>query len=98
MSDGYLLQLATIRSLNDELRTRFHGGSVTVSDEVKELGTIVHAHALLTMAETDCFDDEEHQSGRFFFCARLFRWSISYGDSPNPASRKLTKRELHLSL
>ena len=49
--DGYLLQLVAIRAHNDELRTRFRGGTVSVSDEVKELGQIVVAHALLTMAE-----------------------------------------------
>ena len=96
--DGYLLQLVAIRSHNDELRTRFAGGTVSVSDEVKELGHIVVAHTLLTMAEATAFDDEEHATGRFSFCARQFRWSISYGDSPNPANAKITKRELHLSL
>ena len=43
----------------------------SVSDEVKELGHIVVAHALLTMAEATEFDDEEHASGRFYFCARV---------------------------
>ena len=94
--DGYLLQLVAIRSLNDELRTRFRGGTISVSDEVQELGDIVVAHALVTMAEATAFDDGEHRSGRFFFCARQFRWSISYGDSRNPANGKITKRELHL--
>ena len=98
MSDRYLLQLTAIRSLNDDLRTRLHGGVVSVAEEIKELGPVVHAHALLTMAESNCFDDEERSSGRFFFCARLFHWWISYGDSPNPASAKLTKRTLFLSL
>ena len=98
MTDRYLLQLTAIRELNDQLRTRLRGGMLSVSDEVKELGAVVHAHALVTMAESDCFDDEEHSSGRFFFCARLFHWWISYGGSPNPASAKLTKRTLFLSL
>ncbi len=96
--DGYLLQLVAIRSHNDELRTRFVGGTVSVSDDVKELGHIVVAHALLAMADAAEFDDEEHASGRFVFCARQFRWSISYGDSRNPANARITKRELHLSL
>jgi hypothetical protein len=96
--DGYLLQLVAIRSHNDELRTRFRGGTVSVSDKVKELGYIVVAHALLTMAEAAEFDDEEHASGHFFFCARRFRWSISYGNSGSPANANITKRELHLSL
>jgi hypothetical protein len=94
--DWYLLQLAAIRSHNDELRTRFRGGTVSVSGEVKELGDIVVAHALLAMADTIEFDDEEHASGGFMFFARHFRWSISYGDSPNPANARITKRELHL--
>ncbi len=42
------LQLVAIRSHNDDLRTRFRGGTVSVSDEVMELGDIVDAHALLT--------------------------------------------------
>jgi hypothetical protein len=96
--DRYLLQLVAIRSHNDELRRRFRGGTVSVSDEVKELGHIVVANALLAMAEATEFDNEEHQNGHFFFCARLFRWSISYGDSRNPANAKITRRELHLSL
>lgn len=86
-----------IRSHNDELRTRFRGGTIFVSDEVKELGDIVVAHALLTMAEAAEFDDEEHRSGHFQFCARPFRWSITYGDPPNPANAKITKPELQLS-
>jgi len=96
--DGYLLQLVAIRSHNDELRTRFRGGTVSVSDEVKELGDIVVAHALVAMAEATAFDDAEHKSGRFVFCARLFRWSIAYGESRNPANTKITRRELRLSL
>jgi hypothetical protein len=50
------------------------------------------------MAETTEFDDEEHQRGRFIFCARVFRWSISYGESSNPANARITKRELFVSL
>src|SRR5271165_3406972 len=96
--DGYLLQLVAIRSHNDELRTRFRGGTVCVSDEVQELGDIVVAHALVAMAEAIEFDDGEHRSGRFIFCARLFRWSISYGESRNPANAKITRRELLLSV
>jgi hypothetical protein len=96
--DWYLLQLAAIRSHNDELRTRFRNGTVSVSDEVKELGKIVVAHALLAMSEATEFDDEEHATGHFLFCARQFRWSISYGDSFNPADPKITERELRLSL
>ena len=96
--DRYLLQLVEIRAHNDELRTRFRGGVVSMSDEVKELGDIVVAHALLTMTEATEFDDEEHACGRFSFCARLFRWWISYENSPNPASSMMTKRKLFLSL
>ena len=96
--DGYLLQLVAIRTFNDDLHTRFRGGTVSVSDEVRELGHIVVAHALLMMAQATDFADDEHESGRFLFCARLFRWSISYGDSRNPANREITKRELHLSI
>jgi len=96
--DGYLLQLVAIRSHNDELRTRFRGGTVSVSDEVQELGDIVVAHALVAMAEATEFDDGEHKGGRFFFCARQFRWSISYGESRNPANAKITRRKLHLWL
>jgi hypothetical protein len=50
------------------------------------------------MAQATEFDDEEHVVGWFLFCARQFRWSISYGDSRNPANAKITRRELHLSL
>ena len=96
--DRYLLQLVAIRARNDELRTRFRGGVIAVSDEVKELGDIVVAHALLTMTEATEFDDEEHACGRFSFCARLFHWRISYENSPNPASGGPTKRRLSLSL
>jgi hypothetical protein len=96
--DGYLAQLVAIRSHNDELRARLRGGTVSLSHDVQELGPIVVAHALVAMTETTEFDDEEHQSGRFIFCARMFRWSISYSDSRNPANAKITKRELHLIL
>jgi hypothetical protein len=96
--DGYLAQLVAIRSHNYELRAHLRGGTVSLSDDVEELGPIVVAHALVAMTETTEFDDEEHQSGRFIFCARVFRWSISYGDSCNPANAKITKRELLVSL
>ena len=96
--DWYLVQTVVIRSLNDELRTRFRGGTISVSDEVKELGHVVVANALLMMVEATEFDDEEHMNGHFHFCNRIFRWSISYGDSRNPANAKITKRELHLWL
>jgi hypothetical protein len=96
--DGYLAQHVAIRSHNDELRTRLRGGAVSLSDDVQELGPIIVAHALVAMTESTEFDDEEHQSGRFLFCARMFRWSISYSDSRNPANAKITRRELLLSL
>ena len=72
--DWYLLQLAAIRSHNDELRTRFRGGTISISDEIRELGSIVVAHALLAMTEITSFDDREHRTGRFVFCGRVFRW------------------------
>jgi len=50
------------------------------------------------MAKATEFDDEENASGRFLFCDSQFRWSISYGDSRNPAKAKITRRELQLSL
>ena len=96
--DGYLLTLTAIRSLNDELRTRLRGGTILVSEEVKELGPVVHAHALVTMAQTYRFEDEEHQYGNFFFCARLFQWSIDYSGSSDPANPKVTSRVLNLTL
>ncbi len=46
MSDYHLLQTVAIRALKDELCMRFRGGTITVSDQVKELGTIVHADCL----------------------------------------------------
>lgn len=98
LMDWYLVQTVAIRSLNDELRTRFRGGTVSVSDEVKELGPVVVANALLMMVDATEFDDDEHMNGHFHFCNRVFRWSISYGESRNPANAKTTKRELLLSL
>lgn len=65
--DRYSPQLVAIRALNDELRTRFRGGRVAVSDEVRELGDVVVAHAFVAMAEETAFDDGEHRSGRFVF-------------------------------
>ena len=96
--DWYLIQTVAIRALNDELRTRLRGGTVIVSDRVKELGDIVVAHAIVAMAESTEFDDDEHQSGHFWFCARQFHWFISYGGSKNPASTTLTKRDLNLTI
>ena len=78
MTDRYLQQVLAIRSLNDELRTRFRGGTISISDEVRELGTIVVAHALLALTESTTFDDPEHSTGHFAFCGRIFRWRISY--------------------
>jgi len=94
--DWYLVQTLAIRAHNDELRTRLRGGSVTIAEEIQELGATVVANALVTMAEGTEFDDEEHQRGHFIFCARCFRWLITYGSSTNPANSKITRRELHL--
>ena len=96
--DRYLLQLAALRALNDDLRTQFRGGEIVVSEEAKELGHVLVAHALIAMTEATEFDDIERSAGKFRFCARTFRWSISYGSSPDPTNAKLTKRELHLRL
>lgn len=98
MADRYIEYIASVRSLNDELRTRLRGGEVIICDNVQELGSTVVAHALVAMSESKKFDDREHRSGRFVFCARTFRWWISYGDSRNPTNRFKTKRELFLSL
>lgn len=92
------MQLLAIRAHNDELRTRLRGGTVTIADVIKELGPTVVAHALVAMAESTEFDDDEHQSGHFWFCARQFHWFISYGGSKNPASTTLTKRDLNLMI
>jgi hypothetical protein len=98
MTDRYLQQVAAIRSLNDELRTSFRGGKILISDEMRELGPTVVAHALLTMTETTSFADREHRAGRFVFCGRVFRWCISYGAANAPENARSTKRELHLWL
>lgn len=96
--DGYLRQLVFIRAYNDALRTQFRGGTILVSETIKELGDTVVAQALLIMAASTDFDDEEHGVGHFIFCSRLFRWEISYGGSPNPANAKITRRTLYLTL
>jgi hypothetical protein len=94
--DWYLVQTLKIREINDELRTRFRGGTIHFSDNLRELGSEVVAHACLMMVEQKKFNDDEHRSGHFVFLLRTFRWSISYGGSANPANRKITKRELDL--
>jgi hypothetical protein len=53
----YIAQLNQARSApTAKLRTRLHGGTVFLSDDVQELGAVVVAHALVTMAETTEFD------------------------------------------
>jgi hypothetical protein len=94
--DRYLLQTVAIRALNDELRTRFRGGTIHFSESVRELGSVVITHACLMMAEETEFDDDEHRNGHFDFLLRRFYWSISYGGSRNPGNAKNTKRELRL--
>ena len=94
--DWHLVQTLAIRALNDELRTRFRGGTVYFSDDLRELGPIVVAHACLTMIDETKFDDDEHRTGHFEFLLRRFRWSISYCGSRNPAKPRITKRELDL--
>ena len=90
MTDGYLKQVIWQQLRNDELRMLFRGGSISVADDIKELGDTVVAQAHLIMAEATAFDDDEHQSGHFVFCSRHFRWSITR------VARG--KRALHLSL
>ena len=94
--DWYLVQTVAIRALNNELRTRFRGGTIHFADNVRELGSIVVAHACLMMVEETEFDDQEHRAGHFDFLLRRFRWSISYCGSRNPANATITKRELDL--
>jgi hypothetical protein len=98
MSDRYLEQVAAIRSRNDELRTRFRGGTISISDEVRELGPTVVAHALLAMADSTTFDDREHSAGRFEFCGRVFRWCIADVERNAYANDTRAPRELILSL
>jgi hypothetical protein len=87
MADDYLRQAVWARAKNDELRTLLRGGSVSVADHIRALGATVVAQALLQMAEGTRFNDEDHSSGWFVFCSRVFRWSITdYGN----------KRELDL--
>jgi hypothetical protein len=94
--DRYLIQTVALRHLNDELRTRFRGGTVVIHDEVRELGSLVVANAILAMAENSVFHDDEHKNGHFYFLMLRFDWAISYGGSRNPCNPRATNRELHV--
>jgi len=85
--DNYVKQIVWARHKNDELRTTFRGGTITVSETIRELGETVVAQSFAEMALNTRFSDSDHSSGWFLFCSRIFRWEIT---------REGNKRSLYL--
>ncbi len=76
---------ATIRSLNDSLRTTFLGGRVLITASVQSLPEVLRSRALSAVREFRDFneDDEphgEHDFGAFDMAEHTFFWKIDYHD------------------
>lgn len=97
-----------IRALNDELRTKFRGGTISMSASVSALPEEVRAQALCQMAAYNGFsidnDRCEHDFGAFEFFGRKWFWKIDYYDSAmhagseDPSDPSKTQRVLTLML
>ena len=98
-----------IRELNDEFRTTFAGGTVTMTAGVYALPDMVKAAALQEAAQFNDFNDDndpygEHDFGSFELCNRKFFWKIDYYDpsmgqgSEDPSDPKKTTRVMTLML
>jgi hypothetical protein len=107
MSD--IVDVTTIRELNDELRRSLAGGVLVMTAGVIALGQAHQLKILQAVAEFDSFDEDNDPYGEHDFGAlevegeRLF-WKIDYFDrslsarSPDPADASVTTRVLTIML
>jgi hypothetical protein len=107
MSD--IVDVATIRCLNDQLRRSLAGGVLVMTAGVIALGYACHLRILQAVAGFDAFDAGNDPYGEHDFGAvevagqRLF-WKIDYydrdrsGHSPDPADPSVTTRVLTIML
>ena len=107
MSD--IVDVTTIRHLNDHLRQSFAGGVLVMTAGVIALGPARQLTILNAVAAFDSFDESNDPYGEHDFGAvevegeRLF-WKIDYYDrdlsahSPDPADPSVTTRVLTIML
>ena len=104
-----IVDVTTIRQLNDQLRHSLRGGVLVTTAGVRALGEARQLEILKAVAEFDRFDADNDPYGEHDFGAlelgtdRLF-WKIDYYDhaltshSSDPADPALTKRVLTIML
>ena len=100
---------ARIRALNDDLRRHRRGGTILITQGVRQLGTEALADLLAAIAAFDSFSPGndpygEHDFGALERQGERFFWKIDYYDgtlvsaSPDPADPAVTHRVLTLML
>ncbi len=104
-----VVDVTTIRQLNDQLRHSLRGGVLVTTAGVRALGEGRQLEILKAVAEFDRFDADNDPYGEHYFGAlevgeeRLF-FKIDYYDqalsnhSPDPADPTVTKRVLTIML
>lgn len=106
---GRSKKASRIRALNDQLRTSFGTGLVTISQGVRQLGPSVLSRVLAGVREFNTFETDNDPHGEHDFGAlviddyRVF-WKIDYFDtrleagSEDPSSAEATMRVLTIML
>ena len=100
---------ARIRALNDELRRHRRGGTILITQGVRQLGTAAIADLLDAIAAFESFPPGndpygEHDFGALERQGERFFWKIDYYNgtlvsaSPDPADPAVTHRVLTLML
>ncbi len=101
--------IARIRNLNDQFRTRFEGGRVLMTRGVSALAGNTQAQVLLAIRNFDDFTEDNgpfsaHEFGSVqvdgetvFFKIDAYDVNMEYG-SPNPADPEVTRRVLTILL
>lgn len=104
-----IVDVTTIRQLNNQLRQSLRGGLVVMTAGVRALSEARQLEILTAVANFDRFDADNDPYGEHDFGAvelgpdRLF-WKVDYYDqaltnhSPDPADPSLTKRVLTIML
>ncbi len=104
-----IVDVATIRHLNDQLRQSFAGGVLVMTAGVIALGPARQLTILHTIAKFDTFDESndpysEHDFGALEIEGERLFWKIDYYDrnlsahSPDPADPSVTTRVLTIML
>jgi hypothetical protein len=105
MTDSTQTASRRIRTLNDNFRTTFVGGTVCFSQMVAQLPLDLKAQAVLAVQAFSAFDadndpHQEHDFGSFQLAGETYFFKLDYynldmsGGSEDPADPSVTKRVL----